>query len=355
MKHTLLALTVLYIAASCSAQKIRLPENAKLKVAVAGFYNLENLFDTIVDPDTNKILQEDFTPVGYKNWNTPKYMEKLGNMAKVISEMGTSASPDGVAMLGVCEIENRLVLEDLIKQPALAKRNYKIVHHESPDRRGIDVGFIYNPKYFTVSGSKNYRLTLPDNPNWRTRSQLLVSGTIEGEEIHYIVCHWPSRRGGAAKSNHKRVAAGKLAKHISDSLTSINPNAKIVVMGDLNDYPHNESITEALGAHGKIKELEGNDFFNPMEKMDKDGVGTHFWNDTPGVFDQMIVSNGLIPKKNNFDEFKFYKAQVYRKNYLFQKEGNYKGYPFRTYVGATYTGGYSDHLPVFMLLVKEVK
>lgn len=355
MKHLGLFLFAVITFSACQAQKITLPQGKAHKIAAVGFYNLENLFDTLVDPDTNKILQEDFTPVGYKEWNTPKYKEKLANMSKVISQIGTNVTPDGLAVLGVCEIENKLVLEDLVKQPAIAKRNYQIVHYDSPDARGIDVGFIYNPNYFKVTGSKSYRLAMEGNPNFRTRDQLLVSGTIEGEKMHFIVCHWPSRRGGAKKSNPKRVAAGELARHISDSLLKEDPNAKICVMGDLNDYPHNESIKEGLGAEGKWNKLEEGDFYNPMEKMDKDGIGTHYWKDTPGVFDQMIISKGFVPNKNNFSEFKFYKANVFSKGYLKNQSGQWAGYPFRTYVGSTYQGGYSDHLPVYMLLVKQVK
>ena len=195
-----------------------------------GFYNLENLFDTIIDTDTNKILQDDFTPKGSKKWNTQKYYDKMGKMAGVISELGTEVIPYGLAIIGVSEIENKSVLEDLVKEEKLKDRNYQIVHYESPDRRGIDVGLLYNPKHFKVISSKSF--IVPDT-TFFTRDQLLVSGKLDGELIHIIVAHWPSRRGGEKRSSPRRAVAADLARSIVDSLQKNDPNAKIFFMGDL--------------------------------------------------------------------------------------------------------------------------
>ena len=229
-RYTFSTLLLLFCFTALKAQKLN-PDNS-YEVTCVGFYNLENLFDTIVDPDTNKILQEDFTPKSGKQWDSKKYHSKLSNMADVISRLGVSKSvPDGAAVLGVCEIENKLVLNDLVAHEKLKDKNYQIIHYESPDKRGIDVGFLYQPKYFKVTSSKSFTLKLPDNPNWSTREQLLVSGELNGEKMHFIVCHWPSRRGGQKGSSYKRIAAGELAKSIVDSLTKDDPLAKVLVIG----------------------------------------------------------------------------------------------------------------------------
>ena len=174
------------------------------KIGLVGFYNLENLFDTIDDPNIN---DEEFLPNGGNQWNTEKYMSKLHNMAYAISTIGLDYSPDGVAVLGVSEIENRHVLEDLVMQPEIKNRNYQIVHYDSPDRRGVDVGLLYNPKYFKVTATKSYRTVVPDQPEFLTRDQLLVSGLFDGEMMHFIVMHWPSRYGGEKRSLPGRAAA----------------------------------------------------------------------------------------------------------------------------------------------------
>lgn len=349
-------LTITFCALTIANSAQQLDANKKYEVACVGFYNLENLFDTLVDPDTNKILQDDFTVHSDKAWNTEKYNKKMANLDEVLSQLGVSASnPDGAAVLGVCEIENRAVLEDLVKQPKIKDRDYQIVHYESPDHRGIDVGFLYQPKYFTVTSSKTYTLTLPDDENFTTRDQLLVSGKLNGEEIHFVVCHWPSRRGGEKRSRHKRIAAGELAKSIVDSLQKVDPLAKVIVMGDLNDDPISPSVKNAMSSVGNIKKLKEGDMFNPMESLNKRGIGTLAWRDVWNLFDQMILTQGLISEDNSFSTYSYFTARVYNKEFLKQSSGSFKGYPLRTYVGKTFMGGYSDHFPVFMYLVREIK
>ncbi len=347
--------SMLLMVATGYSQKIELESGKNYKLAAIGFYNLENLFDTIVDPNPDLILQDDFTPEGQKNWNTAKYNEKLGNMAKVIRQIGTEVTPDGLAVLGVCEIENRSVLEDLVKTDSLKDRNYQIVHYDSPDYRGIDVGFLYNPKYFTVTSSKTYAVKIPGNDKWTTRDELLVSGELDGERMHFIICHWPSRRGGEKQSRPKRILAAQVAKRITDSIQQAEPGAKIVIMGDMNDDPLSPSIKESLGAKRKWKNLEDKDLYNPMEDLHRYGIGTHFWRDNPNVFDMLIVSSGFVAKKSDFSSYSFYKAKVFSKPYMIQETGNWSNYPFRTYAGGSYSGGYSDHFPVYMFVVKETK
>ena len=203
-------------------------ENKAYKVACVGFYNLENLFD--IEDDPNK-RDEDFTLSGRYTWGEEKYQNKLTNMAEVIADLGTSVSPDGLAVLGVCEVENRKVLEDLVAQEKIKDRNYKIIHEESPDRRGIDVGLLYQEKYFKPVNYVSHRLTFESDPDYFTRDQLVVTGDMDGDRVSIIVAHWPSRSGGQTASEPRRIDAAKLGRKIIDSLLTEDPNAKIILMG----------------------------------------------------------------------------------------------------------------------------
>jgi hypothetical protein len=323
-------------------------EKKSYQVACVGFYNLENLFDTI--NDVENAISEEFTPSGPKQWTEKRYHEKLSNMAYAISTIATDITPDGLAILGVSEIENRGVLEDLVKQEAIKDRKYDVVHYDSPDRRGVDVGLLYQPKYLTVTHTASHTLHMVDS-NFKTRDQLVVTGLLNGEEMHFIVNHWPSRSGGEKRSRPKRNAAGQLTRHIVDSLLNLNPNAKIMVMGDLNDDPINPSVKEYLRTKGKVEQLEEGDLFNPYYKLYRDGIGSLAYRDTWNLFDMVIVSKGLLGDDKS--DYKFYTARVHNKNYLKQKEGAYAGYPHRTFAGGVYLGGYSDHFPVYIVLVRE--
>lgn len=332
-----------------------LDKNIKLQAVAIGFYNLENLFDTIVDPDTNKILQEDFTPHGQKHFDSKKYAIKLKNMSEAISKIATDQTPDGVAVLGVAEIENKAVLEDLVAQDAIKDRGYQIVHYDSPDHRGIDVGFLYQPKYFKVLSSKTYSVKNPESEHWSTRDQLLVTGELLGEKMHFIVAHWPSRRGGEKKSAPKRMLAAKVSKHIIDSLLADDPNAKVIFMGDLNDDPNSASLVDGLESVGKAKKLEDGKLFNPMDKLNRQGIGTIGWRGSWNLFDQMVIAQPLISKGNDLDSFKYMRTYVFNKAFLTNKTGQYQGGPWRTYAGPNFIGGYSDHFPVYMFLIREQK
>ena len=321
------------------------------QVAAIGFYNLENLHDTIFDKDTNKIMQDDYTPTGDKKWNTEKYKHKLENLSKVIAEMATEVVPDGLALLGIAEIENKNVVEDLVKTEKLKSRNYQIVHYESPDKRGIDVGLIYNPNYFKLKSSKSFPLKIDGDSTFFTRDQLLVSGLLNGEMIHVIVAHWPSRSGGEKKSDPKRIAAANLGRTIIDSLLTYDSTAKIIYMGDLNDDPTNTSVKKHLKTVDKPELAKGNVLYNPMESFFKKGIGTLAYRDVWNLFDQLIVSSALVGK--DYSSLKLYNAKVFNKNYLKQTTGQYAGYPLRTHAGGAYTGGYSDHFPVYLYLIKE--
>jgi predicted extracellular nuclease len=321
------------------------------KVGTIGFYNLENLFDTLDNPAIN---DQDFLPTGAYLWNTQKYLSKQANMAKVISLIGTDLTPDGVAILGVAEVENRKVLEDLCAQEALKSRNYQIVHYDSPDERGIDCGLLYQAKYFTPLGSRNLPVLLTDPKTGKrdfTRDILYVAGLFDGEPIHIMVGHWPSRRGGEAASAWARSAAAAVCKANADSLRTINPDAKIIMMGDLNDDPNNKSVTVVLQSKGKSEEVEKGDFYNPFYDMFKAGNGTLGYQDAWNLFDQIMVSKGFVFKKTG--GWQLYKAMVFRQPWLLATEGRYKGYPHRTFSGDVFINGYSDHLPTYLYFLKK--
>lgn len=347
-KHHVLLISTFFFQISFSQNS--LPKEKEFYTAVIGFYNVENLYDTINDPNKN---DEEFLPTGANEWTGKRYIEKLNHMARVVSEIGTEANPDGLAILGMCEVENKLVLEDLVKQEKIKGRNYGIVHYDSPDLRGVDVALIYQPKYFKVTNSKSYRLIAPGRTDFFTRDQLVVSGLLDGEMIHVIVGHWPSRRGGEKRSEPNRIEAAKLSRHIVDSIYTIDENAKVIVMGDLNDDPTNKSIQKYLNATGDKALVTGNKLYNPMYDLHMKGIGTLAHRDVWGIFDQTILTPEWI--KNDYSSFRFYSAKVYNKPYLVQKDGNFEGYPFRTYSGGVYTAGYSDHFAVYSIFLKEKK
>lgn len=345
-------------------------QDKKYKMHTVAFYNLENLFDTIRNPD---IYDEEYTP--QRGWTSKNYQKKLNNLSRVIAELGTSEmQKNAPVVLGVCEIENRRVLEDLISQPNLVDKKYGIIHFDSPDRRGIDVGLIYQTKHFEPKSYINIPLYIYEGTEEAkkektedtddkmyveeesktklkriyTRDQLLVTGNLDGEEISFIVNHWPSRSGGEKRTTAYREAAAALNKKIIDSLFTINPNAKVITMGDLNDGPYNKSVKKVLGAKAKKEDVAPQGLFNPMEEMFKQGLGTLAYRDAWDVFDQMIVTEPLVRK--DYSTWTFWKAGIYNKPFLTQKEGQYKGYPLRNSNGVP---GFSDHFPVYLYLLKE--
>ena len=317
------------------------------------FYNFENLFDTIDDPGVN---DTEFTPEGPKKWNAYKYAKKIGNLERVLFDIA-SADGDFPIVIGVSEVENRSVMEDVIATPKLSKGNYRIVHYDSPDLRGIDVGFYYRPDVFKLEGSAAIPFRMPDMPDFRTRDFVTMWGTIEDEPFFFLVSHWPSRLGGQAASASKRMAAAEQVRAIVDSVQRADPATKVVVMGDLNDDATDDSIVEGLNAKGKIKEVGKGDMFNPFIGLLKAGYGTLAYRDEWNLFDNIIVSENLATgstgslKTQPAGNSKFY-GGIFRRPYMIQKEGQYKGYPLRTFVGNDFQGGFSDHFPVYIYIAK---
>lgn len=315
-----------------------------------GFYNLENLFDI---NDDDEVRDTEFTPSGEKAWTEERYKSKLSKMSSVIALMGTDMNSEGVIALGVSEIENIGVLEDLVKEPAIANRNYKIVHFDSPDKRGIDVGLLYNPSFFTVTSSKAHELLIvKDGKRKFTRDVLVVTGKIGEEEISILVNHWPSRSGGEKRSAPLRKAAAELNLEIIDSLYALNPLAKIVIMGDLNDDPSSPSIKKTLKAKPKINSVTNGGLYNPMYIKHRKGEGSNAYRDSWSLFDQIIVNKPLLSTSQ--EGIFFHKAIIFKEPKMLQKSGRYKNYPLRTFSGSEYTNGYSDHFPVVAYLLKKV-
>lgn len=347
MKKQLFTLLALMLAGiTCSAQ-------TRLSGYAVGFYNQENLFDYTHDEGKNDY---EFTEEGSYHWNEMKYTHKLRNMARVLSEMGTDKIPTGCAFIGLSEVENDHVLRDLVAQPPLAERGYQFVHVEGPDSRGIDCALLYNPKLFKVNNVKlvPYVPELEKDSTFKTRGYLTVSGEMAGEHVAVIVCHWPSRFSGS----FYRETAGKQVRVVKDSLLRDDPDTKVFVMGDMNDDPINKSMFDLLGAKGDIDAVAADEMYNPFyNTLVKGHTGTLLYQGNWNLFDQIVMTPNLLNQKGkkDYSSLKFISHQVFRRDYLFQESGKYKGSPKRTTAGGVWLDGFSDHLPVVVYLAKEAK
>lgn len=340
MKKILVVLSLFVVISACAQN-----ESTNKKIYPVAFYNVENLFDTI---DDKNVIDEEFTPTGDKKWTKDKYQKKLNNIAFVLDKLGKNENPDGAVIIGLAEVENKRVLNDLINTKPLNKTGYKYVHYDSPDARGIDVALLYNPKHFKVTSSTKYPYGFSKNYEIKTRDHLLVSGILDGEPLHIIVNHWPSRRD--PKSEAYRELAAANCKHITDSIRNADPKAKVVIMGDLNDDPQDKSCRVVLGAKKEQSEVQKGGLYNTMWKILESGVGTLCYREKWNLFDQIIISDNLLGTDNN--SLKYIKSEVYNPDYLFQQSGRYKGYPLRTFSGNNFLNGYSDHLPTIIYLTK---
>ncbi len=329
--------------------------SAQTKRQTIMFYNVENLFDTINDPAVD---DDEFTPEGPKAWNESKYWRKMANIEKVFSAVG-SENKQFPAIIGLCEVENRNVLEDLASMEKLIPANYQIVHYDSPEARGVDVAFMYNPSMFKYEGSYPEPTVVEELPNFRTRDILTMWGTIDGEKFFFMVAHWPSRSGGQMASEHKRFGAAKTMRRIVDSVLVADPSVKVVLMGDLNDDPSDKSIAEILGARLRQEDTPAGGLYNPFYQMHRDGYGSLAYQDAWNLFDNIIVGGNLIGDSGDSGGYRLWKparnkyyGNIFDRQFLRQKSGQYKGYPQRTYVGNKFENGYSDHFPVFIFIAR---
>lgn len=330
-------------------------QERRYNVFGVAFYNLENLFDTI---NYNGTYDLEFSPRGARQWNHDKYTKKLHNMAYAISQMTDHGTTNGPAIIGVSEIENITVLQDLVKQPEIRNMHYQIVHHDSPDRRGVDVGLLYNPRFFRVLNVNNHRVSIESYPTFRTRDQLCVTGLLAGEKVSVIVNHWPSRLGGEEQSSYLREAAAAVSRHIVDSLLLDDPNQGIIVMGDLNDDPYNKSCAQVMGAAKDIKDVkEPGHMFNPFWKLLDKGIGSLAYKGNWNLFDQIMISQYFVKHREGKDKprLTYLRADVLNKEFLKTREGDRQGYPLRTFASGVFLNGFSDHFPTEVFLVKEAK
>lgn len=388
----LTVLTILF-STNLSAQQ-------KYQSATVAFYNVENLFDTessvglingnlpYTHPDYHisisesevpgqdtvyfrnrytyeniegkkiirpLILQDEFSPTGKKVWTEERYNRKLNNLSEVIEKLGKEETGSAPVIVGLCEVENRKVVEDLVNQPALKPYNYGVAHFNSFDARGVDVALIYQKDRFKVTKAQPYVVEIFNDDGSRsyTRDILRVTGLMDGEEITFLVNHWPSRSGGEKATIPKRQKAAEVMKGIYDEIRAEDPAAKIIALGDFNDDPVSPSIRKTLGAKGDKNTAKDSDIINLMEPMFKKGMGTLAYRDSWNLFDQIFVSGALIDHAKKFESYKVYKTEIFSPSYLVTPEGQYKGYPFRMYGGDTfYANGYSDHFPVYTILLK---
>ncbi len=324
-----------------------------MHISAVAFYNFENLFDTLDDP--KNWGDDDFLPDGAYHYSGIVYREKLQNLAKVISRLGTELTPDGAAIIGTAEIENDRVLTDLIRQPEL-KDKYRFLHFDSYDSRGIDVAMLYNPAYFKVINARALYVNIRKAgaiKGGKTRDVLYVQGVLAGDTVHILVNHWPSRRGGEAASAPLRAIAAGVCKKLIDSLTALNPHTRILLMGDLNDDPVSASLTKTLGAKGEKNKIAVHELYNPWLRFYKKGYGSLSYDDRWNLFDQILLSGAFLQQYNKDGaHWCYYKSEIFKRDFLIEKFGRYKGYPKRSFSNEQWNNGYSDHFPTLIYLVK---
>lgn len=378
MKKSLFSLACLFIAlttlSSFTLRSHSVDEKRYMLYGVA-FYNVENLFDTLHDAGKNDY---EYLPDGTNKWGKMKYEAKLHNIARVLSELCTDKLPMGAAIIGLSEVENSNALDDLLKEPALAKRGYKYVDVAGPDRRGIECAFLYNPRlfqlersflvpyYYAESGKVDDPLlgfyvdgdgkvqAYPDlkgDTTHITRGFLVMEGKMADEKLFCIVNHWPSR---AAGDETRQRAAFQVAQ-LKNALQKQEPGSKVIIMGDMNDDPNNNSMVKQLGCKSDPKKVKDEtDMYNPWyNTLYKVGQGTLLYDGKWNLFDQIVMSGNLVGDDRS--SLKFYQHAIFIRDYLFQQEGRYKGSPLRTHAGGVWLNGYSDHLPTQIYLIKEVK
>ncbi len=312
-------------------------------------YNVENLFDCENDSLTN---DDDFTPQGAYYWTPSKFRQKTAKIAKVIVAAGQFSPP---AIIGLCEIENDNVLDQLTKKSPLKKLGYQYVHFDSPDKRGVDVAMLYLPKYFKALNAKAIPVKFSKHPHATTRDILYVSGVaLPSDTLHLFVCHFPSRLGGALESEERRLEAASILRQAVDSLFQQYPAPNILIMGDFNDYPKDKSMEKVLGAIKPTTPVFQHQLYNLSYLLhEKNDIGTHKHGAEWGVLDQFIVSGSLL-----ITNAPFYtqpsNSTIFMDSFLLQEDAKYFGVkPFRTFLGMRYLGGFSDHLPILIDFYKN--
>ncbi|AJR02710.1 endonuclease/exonuclease/phosphatase family protein [Siansivirga zeaxanthinifaciens] len=315
--------------------------SVKNNLHTISFYNVENLFDVKND---KKTFDDDFLPNSYKNWTADRYNNKLKKLSFAISNIGKTETGKHPALIGLAEVENAKVIRNLLNQENLKSCHYEFIHYDSLDERGIDVALIYDKTIFEVKHSEVFTIKLfnhDGSPDY-TRDILLVKGFLDGTLIHVIVNHWSSRREGEKESEEKRLIASNKVAEIISNVRNEDTEAKIIVMGDFNDDPSNESIKNLL---------EKANLFNPMETLRSFSRGSTNHNRQWNLFDQIFFTTNFFT--HNLDTLAFDEANIFDPNFLKIMNGRFKGTPFRTYNGKRYEGGYSDHFPVYAIFKRN--
>ena len=345
MKHIIpLFLVYFFVGFGCAGQDFSAEQQNRNTVRIC-FYNLENFFDYEDNPDKN---DDAFTPDGANRWTKTRFENKAKNIAKVFIAMGQGILPE---IIGVCEVENETAINYLLHKTPLSAGKYEYVYYESPDRRGINVSLFYKSDKFRVINS--YPIAVADSlsPSFKTRDILYVKGVLVADcedTLHLFVNHWPSRYGGyAATIGRRNLAAATLRLRI-DSLLLINSSARILVMGDFNDFPDDESLTHYLRASYDTANYKEGNLINMMfPYLSKNNVGTNKFQQQWGILDQFIVSSGLYYSKNGLRTVST--GTIFSADFLLEDDKKNVGKkPFRTYSGLKYIGGFSDHLPVYI-------
>ncbi|HRK27784.1 MAG TPA: endonuclease/exonuclease/phosphatase family protein [Chitinophagales bacterium] len=349
--HKTYFLLALWLLAFGNCKETKKISNAGSKQAgkitgIVAFYNVENLFDTENDPN---VADEEFLPDSQKEWTQQRYMAKLKSLTQVLDSLGKGRFP---AVVGLCEVENLQVLQDLLKQARLTD-TYGIVHYNSPDQRGIDVALLYNKTLFTPTHSEPLAVHFDFEPNTKTRDILYVQGSFKTETLHFFVNHWPSRRDGQQASEPKRLAAAAVARKKIDNILTANPTAKIILMGDFNDEPHNNSLTTTLRAmpffDPDAAAKNPDNLVNLMAPLAKNGLGSYNHQGNWNALDQFVVSNAFFTDKKGI-RLTPADVRIYNPQWLLFTNNKGEQMPNKTYGGNKYYGGYSDHLPVVLYL-----
>lgn len=335
-KNLIVFILLIFVFASCSSNK-----KVKAPYTIVS-YNAENLFDTIDDP--NK-FDEEFTPEATKNWNTERYNKKLSDLARVISVIDSVKLP---VLVGLVEIENDVVLNDLIAQPKLKNAGYKIVWEDGPDFRSIDCALLYNPSVFVFEAYESIPVLSENEPDFTTRDILYVKGAINGEIFHVFVNHWPSRRGGAEISEPKRVLAANVLRKKVEEIQSADPMANIIIMGDMNDEPGDISLSDVLMANSNASAVSDQQLVNLMYDEYENQEGSYSYQGDWDMIDNMIVSGALINKTKGL-KTTLTDGKIFHQPFMEFVSNNGDMSPNRTY-GRQYYGGTSDHFPIYMVL-----
>ena len=363
MRYRFLSLlAVLAVLTGCGASKVATTTTGTGRSHIIGFYNLENLFDTYHDEGKNDY---EYLPDGANEWTEAKYAKKVHNMARVIAAM---KEDNGVwhTVLGVSEIENRHVLEDLVSDPQIAAANFQIVHYDGPDRRGVDVGLLYDPSKMTLVESESipfdfnttdivFDKTEEEKADFRTRDILMVHGIIDGEHFAFYVCHLPSRLGG--KGTEERARGGQIAYNHSRKMMEKYPGIKCVVMGDMNDNPTDPSMAVWLRGRETLEEMAPEDYFSPFLSMLKAGFSSLYYRGESNIYDCILVNYNLAHAQPGTFQIqpivqKKYYGRIFSKPFMTNQSGQYKGTPFRTFSNGAFVGGFSDHYPTYIVIKK---